>query len=208
MKQENSQGSQVAPGTLEVVRNFLNTWRIPNDTRELVDELEDLSAMQHFYASWFGDADRDDKASEVFIVPEEVRQLRADLRSVLGTSDVEMLSAWLLRLPIEVTLSPDAQGMPALGYRPARGEECRLCGAVMALVVEAIANETWIRLKACPDCHWVFYDHTKNRNKVWCLMTAAGPEGRSCGSISKVRNFRQRQKAKTSAETVLGKSDS
>ena len=31
--------SQVAPGTLEVVRTFLNTWRIPNDTREPIDEL-------------------------------------------------------------------------------------------------------------------------------------------------------------------------
>src|SRR5437870_736008 len=139
MKQENSQGSQVAPGTLEVIRTFLNTWRIPNDTRDAVDELEDLSAMQQFYASWFGNADKVDKASEVFIVPEEVRQLRADLRSVLETSDGEVLGAWLLRQPVEVTLAPDAQGMSALGYRPAKSGGCRLCAAVMALVVEAIA---------------------------------------------------------------------
>jgi len=188
--------SQVAPGTLELVRTFLNTWRIPNDTREPADELMSLSAMQHFYSTWFGDSDGD---SEICIVPELVWQLRADLRSILGTSDVLVLSEWLSRQPVEVTLSPDAQGMPALGYKSARGKGCRLCAAVMALVVEAIANETWIRLKACPDCHWVFYDHTKNKNKVWCLMTASGPEGRSCGSISKVRNFRQRQKAKTPA---------
>ena len=47
--------SQVAPGTLEMVRTFLNTWRIPNDTREPIDELVSLEVMQHFYSTWFGD---------------------------------------------------------------------------------------------------------------------------------------------------------
>jgi predicted RNA-binding Zn ribbon-like protein len=185
--------SQVAPGTLEVVRTFLNTWRIPNDTRETFDELVSLSAMQRFYSTWFGDSGGD---SEVAIVPESVRQLRADLRNILGKSDVLVLSEWLSRQPVEVMLSPNAEGMPILRYRPAGVQGCRLCAEVVALVVEAIAHQTWMRLKACPDCHWVFYDHTKNRNKVWCLMTASGPQGRSCGSISKVRSFRERQKAR------------
>jgi len=185
--------TQVAPGTLEVVRTFLNTWRIPNDTREPADELVSLAAMQHFYSTWFGDSAGD---SEICIVSALVRQLRTDLRSILGTSDVLVLSTWLSRQPVEVMLSPDAEGMPTLRYRPAGVQGCRLCAEVVALVVEAIAHNTWMRLKACPDCQWVFYDHTKNRNKVWCLMVAGGPEGRSCGSISKVRSFRERQKAR------------
>ncbi len=186
--------SQMAPGTLEIVRTFLNTWRIPNDTREPTDVLVSLSAMYHFYSTWFGDSTGD---SETCILPESVRQLRADLRSILGTSDVLVLSKWLSRQPIEVMLSPNAEGMPILRYRPAGVQGCKLCAEVVALVVEAIARSTWTRLKACPDCQWVFYDHTKNKNKVWCLMTASGPQGRSCGSISKVRSFRERQKART-----------
>lgn len=185
--------SQVAPETLEVVRTFLNTWWIPNDTREPIDELVSLEAMQHFYSTWFGDSSGGLGAS---IVPELVSQLRADLRSILGTSDVLILSEWLERQPVEVMLSPDVEGMPILTYRPAEVQGCRLCAEVLALVVEAIARSTWTRLKACPDCQWVFYDHTKNKNKVWCLMTASGPQGRSCGSISKVRSFRERQKAR------------
>jgi CGNR zinc finger len=184
--------NQIAPGTLEVVRTFLNTWRIPNDTREPVDEVLSLGAMHQFYFTWFGDASGD---TEICIVPELVRQLRADLRSILGKRDVLILSEWLARQPVAVMLSPDAEGMPTLRYRPAGIAECHLCAEVVALVVEAIARSTWMRLKACPDCQWVFYDHTKNKNKVWCLMTASGPQGRSCGSISKVRSFRQRQKA-------------
>jgi hypothetical protein len=186
--------SQIAPGTLEVVRTFLNTWRIPNDTRKPSDELVSLDAMQQFYSSWFGGPAGD---QEICIVPELVWQLRADLRSILGTSDVLVLSEWLSRQPVEVMLSPDVEGIPILMYIPAEVQGCRLCAEVVALVVEAIAHNTWMRLKACPDCQWVFYDHTKNRNKVWCLMTASGLQGRSCGSISKVRSYRERQKART-----------
>jgi CGNR zinc finger len=192
--------SQVAPGTLELVRTFLNTWRIPNDTREPIDELPSLEAMQRFYFTWFGDSSG---GSGVSIVPELVWQLRADLRSILGTSNVLILGEWLARQPVEVMLSPDAEGMPILTYRPAGVQRCRLCAQVLALVVEAIARSTWTRLKACPDCQWVFYDHTKNKNKVWCLMTASGPQGRSCGSISKVRSFRQRQKARAPRASSL-----
>jgi len=198
-----TENSQVAPGTLEIVRTFLNTWRIPNDTRKPVDELVSLSAMHQFYFTWFGGTVG---CSEVRIAPESVRQLRADLRSILGTSDVLALSKWLSGQPVEVTLSHDAEGMPSLRYRPTGGQGCRLCAEMVALVVEAIARSTWMRLKACPDCQWVFYDHTKNRNKVWCLMTASGPQGRSCGSISKVRSFRQRQKAR--AAKALDKQES
>lgn len=184
--------SQVAPGTLEVVRTFLNTWWIPNDTREATDEFTSLEVMHQFYVTWFSKGERD---SEISIVPELVWQLRADLRMILGKSEVLVLGEWLQRLPIEVKLSQNAEGMPALQYRPAGSATCQLCAEVLALVVEAISRSTWMRLKACPDCQWVFYDHTKNQNKVWCLMTASGPQGRSCGSISKVRRFRQRQKA-------------
>jgi len=192
--------SQVAPGTLEVVRTFLNTWRIPNDTREPIDELMSLEAMQRFYSTWFGASSG---GSGISIVPELVRQLRADLRSILGTSDVLILSEWLARQPVEVMLSPDTEGIPILTYRPVGVQGCSLCAEVLALVVETIARSTWTRLKACPDCQWVFYDHTKNKNKVWCLMTASGPQGRSCGSISKVRSFRQRQKARAPKASSL-----
>jgi predicted RNA-binding Zn ribbon-like protein len=184
---------QVAPGTVEVVRTFLNTWRIPNDTREPFDELVSLSEMQQFCWTWFGEAGRE---AEVSIIPELVRQLRDDLRSTLGASDVRVLSEWLSRQPIGVQLCSDGEGMPAVQYKPADREGCYFCAEVLALVVEAIAHHTWMRLKACPDCRWVFYDQTKNRNKVWCLMSASGPQGRSCGSISKVRRFRERQKAR------------
>lgn len=181
------QSSQAAPGTLEKVRAFLNTWRIPNDTRIPADGLETLTEMQHFFLTTFGELSGP-------IVPEQVRQLRADLRRILGSSEVALIGQWLVRMPVEVRVQTDEQGTPGVTYQPVEGQGCRLCAAILALVVEAIAQQTWTRLKACPDCQWVFYDHTKNRSKVWCLMVASGPQGRSCGSIAKVRSFRQRHK--------------
>ena len=48
-------------------------------------------------------------------------------------------------------------------------------GDTFEIVMAAIAAGTWTRLKACPDCRWVFYDNTRNGSKRWCLMTAGAP---------------------------------
>jgi len=68
-----------------------------------------------------------------------------------------------------------------------------MIGRILVAVVAAIAAGTWPRLKVCPDCRWAFFDHTRNASKRWCLMTAGGSDGRSCGSIAKVRRYRQRR---------------
>jgi len=43
------------------------------------------------------------------------------------------------------------------------------------------------RLKACaaPDCHYVFYDHSRSRTGTWCDMNI-------CGARHKMRRHRQR----------------
>ncbi|MEX2032805.1 MAG: CGNR zinc finger domain-containing protein, partial [Dehalococcoidia bacterium] len=37
------------------------------------------------------------------------------------------------------------------------------------------------------DCHWAFFDRSKNRSRVWCDMAA-------CGARSKARTYRERQR--------------
>jgi predicted RNA-binding Zn ribbon-like protein len=180
---------QVAPGELEHVRAFLNTWRIPNDTRIKTDLLDSQEAVQQFQAVHFPAVEH---SSEV----ELLRQLRADLRGTPGQESIaDVLNAWLKCFPVQVALSRE-DGKTTVQYRPARYED-GLCGAILALVVEAVAQDTWRRLKPCLDCQWIFFDHTKNASKVWCGMLAYGPEGRACGSIAKVRNWRERQKQKS-----------
>ena len=50
------------------------------------------------------------------------------------------------------------------------------------------------RLKACPDCRWVFYDNSRNGSKRWCGMYAGEEGGRACGTIAKVKITGRREK--------------
>jgi predicted RNA-binding Zn ribbon-like protein len=113
---------------------------------------------------------------------------------------VTTLNPWLVRYPIVTVLEerqePIHVGLPQVYYRPLAGTIDRqsLCAELLSIVIEALALHTWTRLKACLDCQWVFYDRSKNTSKLWCGMLAEGPLGRSCGSIAKVRRWRERQK--------------
>jgi len=159
---------QAAPDELESVRTLLNTWLIPNDTRRPADTFARLAAQQ----GWRGPAAR------------QVRRLRDDLRLAVETADASCLNGWITELDLRPAIEGDD-----LVYR----HKASPAGDLLATVVAAITAGTWRRLKACPDCRWVFYDHTRNGSKRWCLMYAGGPEGRACGTIAKVRRYRDRQ---------------
>jgi predicted RNA-binding Zn ribbon-like protein len=65
-------------------------------------------------------------------------------------------------------------------------------GQVLVAVADAVADRTWQRLKICraDDCHWAYFDASKNRSKTWCAMGA-------CGNREKTRNYRARRRAVT-----------
>jgi predicted RNA-binding Zn ribbon-like protein len=63
-------------------------------------------------------------------------------------------------------------------------------GALAGLLVpvaEALSDGSWQRVKACRshNCHWAFYDRSRNRSGVWCEMAV-------CGNRTKVRAYRER----------------
>lgn len=182
---------QDAPPRLEPVRLFLQTWSIPNKTRVPADELS-IDALSLLRERHFPDlAARPATSKELATL----RALRDDLRRSLESGEVaglEILRSWLQRLPVTVELRIDDPDGP-VRYRCQSARE-HIAGALLALVLEAVGAGTWRRLKVCPDCRSVFYDRTKNQNRVWCGMSAHGPAGRACGSIAKVRNWRERQK--------------
>ena len=164
--------AQAAPGALELVRQLLNSWCIPNNTRKPTDTFD-----AHVQTLNIGSPEEG----------EQLRQLRDDLRAVVErTPDAEAkLNVWLDRLEVRPVI---AEG--ALSFCHQSG----LPGDTLTVVLEAISSGMWGRLKACPDCRWVFFDHSRNGSKRWCLMTAGGPSGRSCGSIAKVKRYRNRHR--------------
>ena len=185
---------QDAPPSLEPVRLFLQTWSIPNDTRVPLDKLSSAQEANLFRRRHLAESAVSVSVREL----STLRALRDDLRSSVQADEatrVESLKPWLEWLPVTVDLQSDDPRASSVRYRY-KGQRDAMAGAVLALVVEAIATGIWRRLKVCPDCQTVFYDRTKNQNRVWCGMSAHGPEGRACGSIAKVRSWRERQRSR------------
>lgn len=67
--------------------------------------------------------------------------------------------------------------------------------AIAASFAGLLASGDASRLRLCdnPDCRWVYVDETRNRSKRYC-------DDKMCGNLMKVRRFRARRKAETSAE--------
>lgn len=59
---------------------------------------------------------------------------------------------------------------------------------IFAVVHEAMRDGTWKRLKGCRNCHWAFYDESKNRSATWCSMEL-------CGNRLKTKRYRTKHGA-------------
>jgi predicted RNA-binding Zn ribbon-like protein len=59
--------------------------------------------------------------------------------------------------------------------------------AVAAVVLGAMLDGSWGRLKACRNCNWSFYDYSPNRSATWCSMQL-------CGNRAKTRAYRRRRR--------------
>ncbi|HEX2295155.1 MAG TPA: CGNR zinc finger domain-containing protein, partial [Actinomycetota bacterium] len=57
-------------------------------------------------------------------------------------------------------------------------------------VTKGMSDGTWSRMKACKRdrCRWLFYDHSRNRSAVWCLMEV-------CGNKEKAAAYRRRKRS-------------
>jgi hypothetical protein len=178
----------VAPGPLESIRALLNTWSIPNDTRRPVDDLPGLFADRPAWETRMPDLRYPRHAAD----RREIEHLRGKLRASLSNGDVngdvaaidELVSAQRWRLTV------DTDNFAVRCFV----EPASAAGDGLAIVVDAVVARTWSRLRACPDCQWVFYDTSRNGQRTWCSMTAADG-ARGCGSIAKTRAYRQRQRA-------------
>jgi predicted RNA-binding Zn ribbon-like protein len=175
-----------APGQLELVRRFLNTWEMSHATDAPRDLLPALIRDRRRYQRTFGVPPPRTAAER-----DELLALRDDLRDALGAAapDERVLNAWLGRRPLSPRLvDSKIEHVPL---------QSGLTGTLLAAVVDAVAVREWPRLKACPDCEYVFFDHTRNGSRRWCMMARGDdPDGRSCGAIAKVRNYRARQAAR------------
>lgn len=177
--------NQIAPGELEDVRRFINSWSIPNQTRIETDELPQWASDPQVWAR---------ELSPCPLQPgdhlDTLLELRAALRRTCAKHDQDgaVLDTWFSKVPLLASVD-SIEGVTTLRLQPAQRT---YTGHILAIVANAVASGHWSRLKTCGDCQWAFYDHTRNGSKRWCGMSKGGPDGRACGTIAKVSAFRMR----------------
>jgi predicted RNA-binding Zn ribbon-like protein len=180
-----------APGQLEHVRRFVNTADL--ETGE--DELTSPQAL----AAWLSERELLPAGGRVgpralqcaLEVREALRRLLlANNGGALEPEAIETLNG--VASSSSLALRFDPEGHPAMAVSGS-GPSAAVA-PIVAIAYEAMVNGTWARLKACPadDCHWAFYDHSRNRSGTWCDMEV-------CGNRAKVRAYRERH-----AETAGG----
>lgn len=173
-----------APGELELVRGFVNSY----DAETGAEELASPSALAGWLESHglgpanakLGDADL-----------ERAIELREALREALLAHNDEPLP------PTTMTRLNEALAGVSLGVRV--NDDCTITlepagtgldaafARIAGIMREAMLSGEWLRLKVCPadDCLWAFYDRSRNRSRTWCDMA-------ECGNRAKVKAFRER----------------
>jgi predicted RNA-binding Zn ribbon-like protein len=173
--------NDVAPGALETVRQFVNSYDVESHTDEIASP-EALSTWLAGHDLAAGEA----TAADVTTFREAREALRALMLANNGApldqSAVARLNALADSLELRVRFGPDSTLEPA-----GEGLEAAL-GRLIATVHSSMADGTWPRLKACrgDNCQWAFYDHSRNRSGTWCSMEV-------CGNRAKARTFRARK---------------
>ena len=177
---------QPAPGALKLVEDFVNTLEIDGA------EQDERLATPADLAAWLAErALLDARTALSEGVRARAVEVREDLRALLLANNGEALDAQALARLNQVArtalLRVRFEGAARARLEPAASGFDGALGSLLEIVLAAMADGTWARLKACrnDECTWVFYDASKNHSATWCSM-------RVCGNRMKARAYRRR----------------
>ena len=177
--------ANVAPGRLRLVQEFVNTLAI-DEARDEVDTPGRLAAWLAERGLLTGEPDGGADHARAIEVREALRRLMIanNAGEPPAAGDLELLN----RAAAAAGLRPRFTG-DGVRLEPEDAGVAGALGRLLAMVTEAMADDTWRRLKACAEhtCGWAFYDRSKNRSGHWCSMEV-------CGNRAKARHFREKQR--------------
>jgi predicted RNA-binding Zn ribbon-like protein len=185
-RQEQPGGREPAPEPLALVQDFLNTFDLEGEVEELTgpDELRAWLTAHSLLdrSARVGDGDLE-RALAVRGGLRELAMANADL-------PVDEAAIRTLNLALDPALLQARFG-PAGSWRldPSASGVDGALARLAAVVIDAMHDGTWSRLKPCRnhDCRWLFYDHSTNRSGSWCTMAV-------CGNRLKARAYRRRHR--------------
>lgn len=184
-----------APGTLEMVRRFVDTDDIYNHR----DELENEGSTTTWLVKEGVLTDGRPVTADGLAALRDLRDVLRELAAANTTGEQAPRRAVdafnRLSAPHAASVRLDVEHGGLVGFVRAHDDGAGGAIAVLAAAVhQAVLTGTWTRLKSCdnPECRWLFYDESRSRTARWCSM-------RGCGSIIKARRYRERQRRQASA---------
>jgi predicted RNA-binding Zn ribbon-like protein len=177
-----------APGELETIRRFVNSYDADTDEEQLATPDQ---ARAWLTANGLPGSGETPSAAEL----ERLVSVREALRALLlannaGERPPAAAIATLNRESEEANVGLHFDGAGSALITRCGGVDAAIA-SLLAIVHAAMQEGTWERLKVCPadDCLWAFYDRSRNRSGTWCEMG-------DCGNRAKARAYRERHRAK------------
>ncbi len=174
--------------SLVLVQDFVNTI----DIGAASEELGSPEALRAWLAGHGlpvrGRVTRRDHARAIEMREAIRRLLLANNGAELNEADLDVLNV----AATDARLCPRFLASGQARLEPEDTGTIGALGQIVASVSEAMADRSWLRLKACADdgCRWAFIDQSKNRSGHWCSMDV-------CGNRAKARHFRLRHRAQS-----------
>lgn len=174
------------PHNLQLVIDFVNTLDVETGSDRIATPAE--------LASWLDEHGLLDPGTPRLSGSEfaQAMALREALRGVLlghtaRTADGEA-GRCLEEVAARGELSACFGADGAVEIAPRAAGYAGVLARLLVPVANAALDGTWRRVKAClaDDCHWAFYDQSRNRSGRWCDMAV-------CGNREKVRTYRSRR---------------
>ncbi|UOE53481.1 CGNR zinc finger domain-containing protein [Cytobacillus oceanisediminis] len=157
---------------------FLNTWELPNDSRIPREHLTTQEDLKTYFAQ-----ENTDNLTDVIL-------FRNDLRKVVSNSSLKVINQWIIKRNINIQMMVD-NGRYRLDFHTNQNS---IIDHILILILRKVEEGNFHRYKICPDCKWAFYDRSKSSTKKWCSMKKNSSSGRACGTIAKVKKYREKNK--------------
>lgn len=178
-------GSKPAPGDLAFVQGFVNALDVETK-RDYLSDKQKLKSWLVFHGFIDSSVRVSEKDRELMI------SFREALRNLMLANNGEPFEAdavkQLNEMAANVGIVAEFRDNFEADLRPSGRGIKRVIGEMILIVIKAMSDGSWRRLKACRDseCLWAFYDSSKNQSGRWCSMSV-------CGSRSKAREYRKRK---------------
>lgn len=178
-------GRPKAPGRLELLQRFMNTWN-----HEFPADWDRLGTPAKARA-WLAQKGLVSPGARITATQAKgLRRLREALRSLVLANDAPGpapgVASVIRRESRAATLRLQVDDRGRTSLEPATRGVDEAVATLLGILHEAQLTGTWPRLKGCRQCEYVFFDRSKNRSAAWCAMSI-------CGNRTKNRAYRRRR---------------